>query len=392
VFYGCTQLAAVAFPPELESIDKGCFSGCDALHVIDLGATQVKTLGYCAFSDCGVTRVSIPASLRQMGAWVFESTPLKVLDLSACGGISIDSSQPNSLVELSLPREGFVEIAEAFLPGSTIEVLRADVGEADINELLPHLEGWGLNWLRIVSPRAGEFEWRRAEQSALVELTDPVAVTTPASVTMTAWRELPAEWEPFLHVIDLSGLAVELLPDGATLEGLVWLEGVVLPTGLRNLPYEFFSGCCRLALADTRCAALERIDDLACKGCRSLAAFVFPSIFRILEYAAFSGTSMTTLDLSGTVAERAWVEEMTSLVDLVLPRRCVLKGVWGVPSLRRVRFGASRRASGFAWHPAEVRFDSLTAASEFSPGLLQARVYGEVACELGCETLPFPPP
>jgi hypothetical protein len=225
-----------------------------------------------------------------------------------------------------------------------------------------------------------------------VELTDPAAVTTPASVTMTAWRELPEQWSLFLRVIDLSGLALELLPRGATLKRLVWLEGAVLPTGLWKLPGFFFKGCWRLSSIDTRYTALEEIEVEACDGCRSLTVFAFPPTVRSLEGTSFRGTSITTLDLSGTVAEWVYVSDMVSLVDLVLPRRCVLKDVEGMPSLRRVTFGASRYASGFAWHPTEVRFESLTADAEFSPGLLEAQVYGEVACELGRETLPFPPP
>jgi hypothetical protein len=391
-FLGSTQLAAVAFPPELESIGVECFSRCDALHVVDLAATQVKALGWKAFAACGVTRMSIPASLRKMGENVLECTPLKILDLSACGGIRVNTPQPSPLVELSLPREGFAAAAMAFLPGSMIEDLRADVGEAEINELRPHFEGWGLNRLRIVSRCAGQYEWRRAEQPVLVKLPDPAVVTTPAFVTMTAWRKLPAAWKPFLRVLDLSGLALELLPDGATLEGLVWLEGVILPTRLRKLPVGFFSGCWRLALIDTRYTALEEIQKYACEGCRLLAAFVFPPTVRSLGYAAFRGTSITTLDLSGTAAKEVSVQGMVSLVDLVVPRRCVLWGISSVPSLRCVTFGACRNACNFAWHPAEVRFESLTAGAEFLPGLLEARVYGDVACELGRETLPFPPP
>jgi hypothetical protein len=295
------------------------------------------------------------------------------------------------LVELSLPREGFAAAAKAFLAGSATEVLRGDVGEAEVNGLLPQLEGWGLNRPRIISPRVGEFEWRRAEQSALVALTDPVAVTRPASVTMTVWRELPEAWEPFLRVIDLSGLVLELLPRGATLEGLGWLEGVVLPTGLRTLPRSFFRGCWRLASIDTRYTALEEIEFGACKGCRSLVAFVFPPTLRSLK-SAFRGTSITTLDLSGTAAESVSVCGMVSIVDLVLPRRCVLEHIDGVPSLRYVTFGASRNVGKFAWHPAEVRFESLAAHAKFSPGLLDARLYAEVACEMGREALPFPPP
>jgi hypothetical protein len=146
-----------------------------------------------------------------------------------------------------------------------------------------------------------------------------------------------------------------------------------------------------LSSIDTRYTALEDIMIEACDECRSLAVFVFPPTIRKLE-AAFCGTSITTLDPSGTVAEKVWVYGTVSLVDLVLPRRCVLRTISGVPSLRCVTFGASEEGGTFAWHPTEVRFESLTADADFSPGLLDARVYGEVACELGCETLPFPPP
>jgi hypothetical protein len=186
-------------------------------------------------------------------------------------------------------------------------------------------------------------------------------------------------------------LAVAVLPDGVTLTDLIWLEAVVLPTGLRKLPVLFFSECWGLSSIDARCTALEKIAYGACDGCRSLAAFDFPPTVRSLD-DAFRGTSITTLDLSGTVAEKVSVYGMVSLVELGIPRRCVLERIGGVPSLGRVTFGASLRCSAFGWHPTEVRFESLTADAEFSPGLLEARVYGGVACELGCETLPFPPP
>jgi hypothetical protein len=90
-----------------------------------------------------------------MGAGTFAYTPLKSLDLSACGGISVHTLQPNSLVELSLPFEGFAAVARAFLPGSGIEVVRADVSEAEVTALFSHLGGWGLKRLCVVSPSVG---------------------------------------------------------------------------------------------------------------------------------------------------------------------------------------------------------------------------------------------
>jgi hypothetical protein len=291
---------------------------------------------------------------------------------------------------LSLPREGFAAAAGAFLSGSRVEVFRADVDKADINKLFPHLDGWGFDTLRFVSSRVGEYEWQRPDGPALVELTDPEAVTTSASVKLTAWRGIPGEWKPFIRFIDLSGLAVEVLPRTASLGELVWFEGVVLPTGLQELPMFFFVRCSRLSSIDTSRTALQKIGEGACGECRSLAAFAFPPTVRILE-DPFVGTSITTIDLTRTVAEDFWVSNMVFLVDLVLPRRCVPKAIEGVPSLRRVSFGVSERCGFFTWRPTEGRFASLVADAEFSRGLLGAQVYGEVACEMGCKTLPFPP-
>jgi hypothetical protein len=359
--------------------------------VVDLGFTRLKALGSRALSRCGATQVSVPASLRDIGCEAFSRTPLRILDLSACANVCVTRDQTNVLVDLSLPGRGFAAAAKAFLPGSAIAVLRADVGQVEINKLFPHLDGWGLEKLCVVSSSMGKYEWQRSGQSALVGLTDPVMVTAPASVTMTAWREMPVGWEPFLRVIDLSGLAIETLPYGASLEGLVWLDGAVLPTGLRVLPKYFFGGCWRLSSIDASRTALQKIGFGACEACRSLAVFAFPSSVREVPYA-FDGTSIQVIDLTDTMAEEVSVDGMIFLVDLVLPRRCVLGMALGVPSLCRVTFGAAEDGTLFIWQPTEVRFESLTADSEFSPGLLEARVYGEVACELRRETLPFPPP
>jgi hypothetical protein len=186
-------------------------------------------------------------------------------------------------------------------------------------------------------------------------------------------------------------MVLDLLPVGATFKDFHCLEKAVLPARLRVLPPDFFYECVRLKSIVTSSTALEEIELSACGRCRSLAAFPFPPTLRKLE-APFFGTSITIIDLSGTVAESVSVWEMVFLAELILPRGCVLGLVHGVPSLRLVTFGASMNGCSFGWHPTEVRFEGLTAEADFSPGLNETRVYAEVASELGRETVPFPPP
>jgi hypothetical protein len=391
VFQGCLQLAGVAFPPELVSIGKSCFMACDALRLIDLATTQLKTLGASVFGGCGATHVSVPASLREIGQRCFAGVPLKVLDLRACSGVVVSPGMMCEVTELYLPREGFAEAAKAFLPGSRVGVLEADIAGEEVAELEAQLDGWGIEKLVVVSQRLPPYEWRGVSQLATpVPVTNPVTLSTAASITMTRWRKIPEDQVRFVRSLDLSGLTIGSLPEGTTLQGMTWLERAVLPGWLRVLPVCFFQGCSRLVSIGTGgCTSLEKIKNAACGCCRSLAAFDFPPSVRILS-TAFGGTSMAVLDLSETAAESAEVIGLLFLEELLLPRRCVLKHAWSLPSLRRLTFGSF--SGFFGCHPAEVRFESMVASSDFSPGLAEARVYGEVACELGRETIPSPPP
>jgi hypothetical protein len=396
VFDCCGQLTAVAFPAELESIGESCFLTCSSLQLVDLAVTHLRSLGAAAFDGCGITSMSIPASLRELDASAFGATPLKVLDLSACSEIKVvaESVAVCELVELRLPREGFVPVAHAFLRYSRIEVIQADVGAAELNELFPWLDMWGIEKLRVVSRRMRPYEWQGLFPESFVlpvPLTDPVTLLEAADVTLTTWRDFGEEEARFLRALDLSGLAVESLPAHG-LWCMPWLERAVLPAGLRVLPRGFFGNCSRLAAVDASgCTALESIKRRACEGCRALRSFAFPPTIRVLSFA-FRGTSIARIDLSDTNAERADVSGMLLLEELVLPRRCVLYGAAGVPSLRRVTFGAGGDTKHFGWRPAEVRFGGMTADADFSPGLAHARVYAEVACLMASETVPFLPP
>jgi hypothetical protein len=388
-FNRCVRLSAVAFPSGLVKVGWSCFECCDALQVVDLAGTQLREVGGEAFWHCGITRVSVPASLSKMASSAFCSTPLQVLDLSACACIDTSHCDDTALKELWLPREGFAAAAQALLPGSRIQILHANVGEGEVNELLQRLDVWGVDKLRIVSPRLRPYEWLGVPRQLPVRMKDPVKLSEASAVTMTTWRKIPETEVIFVRELDLSGLAIEL-PQEMAFFGFRWLERVILPAGLRTLPRFCFYRCWRLSSIDTAGTALETIDACACGRCRSLASFALPPTLRRLGFLAFAGTSITMLDLSETVAELADVIEMLFLVELVLPRGCVLMGVIGLPSLRRVTFGAFSGRK-VAWHPKEVRFVSMSAHSKISPGLAGARVYGEVACEMGRETIPLPP-
>jgi hypothetical protein len=204
-FNGCSRLAAVSFPPALMSVGQWCFADCSALKVVDLAHTDVTVLSEGSFARTGLVHVSLPASLCLLSLDAFAWTRLRSLDLSALAGLTATASVDVEISELRLPREGFAQLAKAFLPGSRIGVLVADVDEAEIRQLLPHLPEWGIDSLQIVSSRLAEtFEWRGIERVDPIQATDATWVTEPIVVTMTAWRGLHASELRVLRSMDMS--------------------------------------------------------------------------------------------------------------------------------------------------------------------------------------------
>ena len=394
VFWGCTSLSGMSFPPELAAIGGCCFFGCRRLAVVDLASTGLTILNIAVFGGTGVLRVSMPPGLCEIDRSAFLATALPVLDLSLCGSLTATkvrmfSNDTLEFGELRLPAQGFADLAGVFLPGSRIELLYADFSDAEVESLLPRLKEWGIHRLRIVSSQLNApFDWT-APEARPRSMTDPTAVSAPAAVTMTGWRPMPKAELRLVRSLDLSALQIAEFPPGSTVEGSVFLESTVLPCGLRVLPSMFFAGCCRLSRIDTSgCTSLEIIESAACIGCRSLRAFKFPQAMRVV-YHAFPGTAITCLDLSETAAERVHVERMMFLERLVVPRRCTLHCAV-VPALSCVTLAALTSDCDGPFRPRRVRFEILK--SPASPKLCDGRVHAELASVHSRESIPsFPP-
>jgi hypothetical protein len=399
-FAYCSRLAAAAFPAQLVTVRTGCFVYCTALEAVDLAATAVEVIEASAFGESGLGRMSLPPSLKELDVGVFRGTPLTLLDLSASASVAVRDvvaavearhgvmagGANNDLLEVSelgLPREGFEVLTVRLLSVSRTEVLYADVDMADIERLLPRLDGWAIDGLRVVSPRLEEpFEWVRNPRSRSVAVTDPALI----DVTLTRWGQIPRDQLCFLRSIDLSALGE--LPRGEDLSGSYFLESVILPARLRILPSRFFWRCPRLSHVETTaCVALEEIGYEVFRGCRNLCKFVFPVMIRKVG-PAFGGTSIVCLDFSGTRAKSVQVQDMKFLEQLVLPRCCILECADGVPALRSVTFGAS--GGSLSWNPRQMRFESLAVPAEGIPLAVRTCIFAEVACLLDRESSPFP--
>lgn len=101
--FNYTPISEITIPDSVQTIDKECFYECDKLESVNMGS-GVKTIGYMAFRRCsslksiyipdsvqsvgegafydsGLAKVSLPTSVMSIGAFVFDGTNVKDMEL-----------------------------------------------------------------------------------------------------------------------------------------------------------------------------------------------------------------------------------------------------------------------------------------------------------------------
>jgi hypothetical protein len=187
----------------------------------------------------------------------------------------------------------------------------------------------------------------------------------------------------WLASIDLSGL--EGLPSGWTLHDCPFLQSVLLPGNLLEVPVKFFRGCLTLVSVNLHeCSVLQRIGEYAFEDCVKLRRVELPASVRSVDFRL---SGIEDLDVRGAVAESAWVGNCANLRRLVLGSGHE-RGNWDLcPSLRRVTFGRlcyDSTDEDCASVLGEVRFLAPCCPTEiYPPGLLACLSRAVVLAELG---------
>ena len=73
MFFGCENLQTVVLPDALTKVGLGAFAACDSIASVQLSAS-LDTLEMGAFMDAPLTELTLPASLRYIGAMAFRNT------------------------------------------------------------------------------------------------------------------------------------------------------------------------------------------------------------------------------------------------------------------------------------------------------------------------------
>lgn len=81
-FIGCTSLRSITAGPLLNIEGDSNFEGCVSLEYVDFGDTQIKELGEKAFYGCSsLANIVLPSQLENIGSYTFQNTALEYIQL-----------------------------------------------------------------------------------------------------------------------------------------------------------------------------------------------------------------------------------------------------------------------------------------------------------------------
>jgi hypothetical protein len=100
-FLGCAQLATAVLPLDLQSIERGAFSGCQLTGHFNSPALLYR-LGSRAFQDCLFTEVTLGDAVQEVGEFAFHNCPfLKTVNMQRAGVHTLENSTFEMCIRLT---------------------------------------------------------------------------------------------------------------------------------------------------------------------------------------------------------------------------------------------------------------------------------------------------
>lgn len=269
-------LESIAFPASLQRIGEHAFYNCTRLRSVDFKAcTALTEIASYAFNSCGVSKAELPASLNQVGNYLFSN-------LTTC---RIDAKTPPK-AESPLNES----VVAVYVPGESVNLYR-------------NAAGW-KNY-RIVSSSVRPAELTLTAPGTLAKLIAENGLELTEITTMKLKGELNAEdfrvmnkAMPSLIEVDLSESAITTIPANA-FDGKSQLLSVKVPDGITSIGEKAFNGCSRITEFNFG-EELESIGSYAFGGCSQLSVDLkLHASLEVIRSNAFqSCSSLKSIDLS----------------------------------------------------------------------------------------------
>ena len=266
---GKVEIPATIDGMKVTALGDRAFAGCGKITEITI-PKGIKTIGEECFKDCGLTAVSLPATVESVGPGAFSIPTLTSIgvnknnkNFSSNKGVLFNKKQ-TSLAVFPAGKTG------SYTLPNTVKTIRARAFEGSA---LTELKLSGKGKLATIGERA-------FAGSALKSISLPKTVT---SVGANAFADCAS-----LNSAKLSSALTELA-DGV-FSGCSALQSVSLPNGLKSIGANAFAKCSALTTIDLP-AGVAALGDHAFAECSALTGITLPNAVTEIPEGLFEGCS-----------------------------------------------------------------------------------------------------
>ena len=297
-FGNCSSLESITLPSSIKEVGSAIFEGCSSLKTagpssgnynVKLGFTETMPDGLLQSSN--VVEVTLPANLKNMGAWTFtDCNGLKKIELSS----SLQSIPAGSF-------EYCTSLESITIPNNVKEI--GDYAFYGCSKLV---EVTGGNKLEKIGTEAF------GNSSSLKSITLPSSIKEVGITIFEGCSSLKTAG-PSSGNYNVKLGFTETMPDGLLQSSNV--VEVILPADLKNMGAWAFTGCDRLKKIELS-SSLQSIPSGAFENCTSLESITIPNNVKEIGDHAFYGCSKLVEVTGGNKLEKIGSETFGNCLQL----------------------------------------------------------------------------